>query len=170
MPLLPHANQPAHGVMRVPGRPGDRPPPPRPRLEFAQDQVGASAGWRSTTTNPYRPLRPRSPGPLLQPPRPDRQTAARTEHRPVRPVPTTLTLLEPHGVSAFRLHPSCQSTASSTCPRLLLHVRCAPPLAGRVPADCPAGEDKYSVILPTYNERKNLPVIVWLLAKMFEEK
>ncbi|EIM20312.1 hypothetical protein E3Q22_01706 [Wallemia mellicola] len=27
--------------------------------------------------------------------------------------------------------------------------------------------DKYSVILPTYNERKNLPVIVWLLAKTF---
>ena len=29
---------------------------------------------------------------------------------------------------------------------------------------------KYSVILPTYNERKNLPVIVWLLAKVFVEK
>lgn len=29
---------------------------------------------------------------------------------------------------------------------------------------------KYSVILPTYNERKNLPVIVWLLAKTFSEK
>ncbi|THH00327.1 hypothetical protein EW145_g7098 [Phellinidium pouzarii] len=28
---------------------------------------------------------------------------------------------------------------------------------------------KYSVILPTYNERKNLPVITWLLAKTFEE-
>ncbi|KAF6765880.1 glycosyltransferase family 2 protein [Ephemerocybe angulata] len=28
---------------------------------------------------------------------------------------------------------------------------------------------KYSVILPTYNERKNLPVIVWLLAKTFQE-
>jgi dolichol-phosphate mannosyltransferase len=28
---------------------------------------------------------------------------------------------------------------------------------------------KYSVILPTYNERKNLPVIVWLLAKTFAE-
>ncbi|OJA16784.1 hypothetical protein AZE42_03311 [Rhizopogon vesiculosus] len=28
---------------------------------------------------------------------------------------------------------------------------------------------KYSVILPTYNERKNLPIIVWLLAKVFEE-
>ena len=29
---------------------------------------------------------------------------------------------------------------------------------------------KYSVILPTYNERKNLPIIVWLLAKTFTEK
>ncbi|KAJ3560130.1 hypothetical protein NP233_g11035 [Leucocoprinus birnbaumii] len=28
---------------------------------------------------------------------------------------------------------------------------------------------KYSVILPTYNERKNLPIIVWLLAKTFNE-
>jgi dolichol-phosphate mannosyltransferase len=33
----------------------------------------------------------------------------------------------------------------------------------------PAG-NKYSVILPTYNERKNLPIIVWLLAKTFSEK
>lgn len=29
---------------------------------------------------------------------------------------------------------------------------------------------KYSVILPTYNERKNLPVIVWLLAQTFTEQ
>ena len=29
---------------------------------------------------------------------------------------------------------------------------------------------KYSVILPTYNERKNLPIIVWLLAKVFDEE
>ncbi|KAF8837935.1 glycosyltransferase family 2 protein [Paxillus ammoniavirescens] len=28
---------------------------------------------------------------------------------------------------------------------------------------------RYSVILPTYNERKNLPIIVWLLAKVFQE-
>ncbi|KZV92073.1 dolichol-phosphate mannosyltransferase [Exidia glandulosa HHB12029] len=28
---------------------------------------------------------------------------------------------------------------------------------------------KYSVILPTYNERKNLPVIVWLIANTFNE-
>ncbi|CAG8495684.1 15533_t:CDS:2 [Acaulospora colombiana] len=31
------------------------------------------------------------------------------------------------------------------------------------------GEDRYSVILPTYNERGNLPIIVWLLAKTFKE-
>ncbi|RXK34818.1 dolichol-phosphate mannosyltransferase [Tremella mesenterica] len=30
------------------------------------------------------------------------------------------------------------------------------------------GSDKYSVILPTYNERRNLPIIVWLLARTFE--
>lgn len=30
--------------------------------------------------------------------------------------------------------------------------------------------DKYSVILPTYNERKNLPIISWLLEKTFREK
>ncbi|CAN6613558.1 dolichol-phosphate mannosyltransferase [Trichomonascus vanleenenianus] len=29
--------------------------------------------------------------------------------------------------------------------------------------------NKYTVILPTYNERKNLPIIVWLLAKTFKE-
>ncbi|KAF8151917.1 glycosyltransferase family 2 protein [Mycena galopus ATCC 62051] len=29
---------------------------------------------------------------------------------------------------------------------------------------------KYSVILPTYNERKNLPIIVWLLANVFEKE
>ena len=28
---------------------------------------------------------------------------------------------------------------------------------------------KYSVLLPTYNERENLPIIVWLLVKYFTE-
>lgn len=28
---------------------------------------------------------------------------------------------------------------------------------------------KYSVILPTYNERTNLPLIIWLLVQMFTE-
>ena len=30
--------------------------------------------------------------------------------------------------------------------------------------------NKYSVILPTYNERKNLPIMTWLLNRMFTEK
>lgn len=30
--------------------------------------------------------------------------------------------------------------------------------------------DKYSVILPTYNERKNLPIVAWLLNRTFTEK
>ncbi|XP_053705768.1 dolichol-phosphate mannosyltransferase subunit 1 [Synchiropus splendidus] len=29
--------------------------------------------------------------------------------------------------------------------------------------------DKYSVLLPTYNERENLPLIIWLLVKYFGE-
>ncbi|ORX39852.1 nucleotide-diphospho-sugar transferase [Kockovaella imperatae] len=32
-----------------------------------------------------------------------------------------------------------------------------------------SSSDKYSVILPTYNERKNLPIITWLLAKTFTD-
>lgn len=31
-------------------------------------------------------------------------------------------------------------------------------------------KDTYSVILPTFNERQNLPVITWLLARTFQEK
>jgi dolichol-phosphate mannosyltransferase len=34
----------------------------------------------------------------------------------------------------------------------------------------PKSKDKYSVILPTYNERKNLPIIVWLLNDTFTKK
>ena len=30
-------------------------------------------------------------------------------------------------------------------------------------------DNKYSVLLPTYNERENLPIIVWLLVKYFTE-
>lgn len=32
------------------------------------------------------------------------------------------------------------------------------------------GGDKYSVLLPTYNERENLPIITWLLCKYFKER
>eukprot|EP01121_Diplochlamys_sp_Union-15-3_P005787 TRINITY_DN16122_c0_g1_i1.p1 TRINITY_DN16122_c0_g1~~TRINITY_DN16122_c0_g1_i1.p1 ORF type:complete len:136 (-),score=25.02 TRINITY_DN16122_c0_g1_i1:306-713(-) len=30
-------------------------------------------------------------------------------------------------------------------------------------------ENKYSVLLPTYNERENLPIIVWLIAEAFSK-
>lgn len=30
-------------------------------------------------------------------------------------------------------------------------------------------KNRYSVLLPTYNERRNLPIIVWLLNKTFTE-
>jgi len=43
-------------------------------------------------------------------------------------------------------------------------------LASNVQAGYPTmNAHKYSVILPTYNERKNLPIIIWLLAKTFQE-
>lgn len=39
-----------------------------------------------------------------------------------------------------------------------------------MPANAPlSSSSKYSVILPTYNERKNLPVILYLLCTTFEE-
>ena len=34
----------------------------------------------------------------------------------------------------------------------------------------PTKKNKYSVILPTFNERQNLPIITWLLNKTFTEK
>lgn len=33
-----------------------------------------------------------------------------------------------------------------------------------------ASGDRYSVILPTFNERKNLPIVAWLLNRTFTEK
>ena len=38
------------------------------------------------------------------------------------------------------------------------------------PTSRSASGDKYTVLLPTYNERKNLPIIIWLLARTFTEK
>lgn len=32
-----------------------------------------------------------------------------------------------------------------------------------------AQKDKYSILLPTYNERRNLPIITWLLNRTFTE-
>jgi len=33
-----------------------------------------------------------------------------------------------------------------------------------------ATRNKYTVLLPTYNERRNLPIIVWLLEQTFKAK
>lgn len=33
-----------------------------------------------------------------------------------------------------------------------------------------AAKDTYSVILPTFNERQNLPIITWLIQKTFSEQ
>jgi dolichol-phosphate mannosyltransferase len=30
-------------------------------------------------------------------------------------------------------------------------------------------QDKYSILLPTYNERRNLPIITWLLNRTFTD-
>ncbi|KAI9821355.1 MAG: dolichol-P-mannose synthesis [Thelocarpon impressellum] len=38
------------------------------------------------------------------------------------------------------------------------------------PAKKLAQKEKYSVIIPTYNERRNLPIITWLLARTFTDK
>ncbi|XP_066093101.1 dolichol-phosphate mannosyltransferase subunit 1 isoform X2 [Saccopteryx bilineata] len=44
-----------------------------------------------------------------------------------------------------------------------------PPRSRREPEGRAPRQDKYSVLLPTYNERENLPLIVWLLVKSFSE-
>lgn len=38
------------------------------------------------------------------------------------------------------------------------------------PTKTASSGDKYSVILPTFNERKNLPIVAWLLNRTFTEK
>lgn len=36
--------------------------------------------------------------------------------------------------------------------------------------DATATAAMYSILLPTYNERENLPIIVWLLVKYLQER
>lgn len=38
------------------------------------------------------------------------------------------------------------------------------------PAKSSSDKDTYSVILPTFNERQNLPIITWLLNRTFTEQ
>uniref|UniRef100_A0A9L0K5H2 Dolichol-phosphate mannosyltransferase subunit 1 n=1 Tax=Equus asinus TaxID=9793 RepID=A0A9L0K5H2_EQUAS len=45
----------------------------------------------------------------------------------------------------------------------------SPPRSRQEPGRRAPRQDKYSVLLPTYNERENLPLIVWLLVKSFSQ-
>jgi dolichol-phosphate mannosyltransferase len=38
------------------------------------------------------------------------------------------------------------------------------------PSKPSSGKDTYSVILPTFHERQNLPIITWLLNRTFTEQ
>ena len=38
------------------------------------------------------------------------------------------------------------------------------------PTKTASSGEKYSVILPTFNERKNLPIVAWLLNRTFTEQ
>ena len=60
-----------------------------------------------------------------------------------------------------------------TCPHAILEVQDSALDIPNKPSktiDFGSIMDKYTVLLPTYNERDNLPIIVWLLAKTIEEK
>lgn len=54
-------------------------------------------------------------------------------------------------------------------PNLLLLDRFFIP-STMAPTKTASSGDKYSVILPTFNERKNLPIVAWLLNRTFTEK
>ena len=47
---------------------------------------------------------------------------------------------------------------------------CTPAIDPVVAKMAPAKKDKYSVILPTYNERQNLPVLVQMLYDVFSKE
>ena len=77
-------------------------------------------------------------------------------------------------ISSFRVQKHVAAPASKQLHNIdhysTLTQRATAWTAFRAIANMAKGGDKYSVILPTYNERKNLPIITWLLAKMFIEK
>lgn len=70
---------------------------------------------------------------------------------------------------AFDTNATSTTEPSSTQPDhslqfLLSHAHSSPL------SDSAMARDKYSVLLPTYNERRNLPIITWLLEKTFSEQ
>lgn len=63
--------------------------------------------------------------------------------------------------------PLCRPSASGAARSAAMAAQGAGRSAARPRQQPP---DKYSVLLPTYNERENLPLIVWLLVKSFSER
>lgn len=86
--------------------------------------------------------------------------------------PHAKTALSPASRWASILETDCNSPSASPrvlythCLELLLIYSILFNLAIKMGAT----KNKYSVILPTYNERRNLPIMCWLLEKTFREK
>lgn len=70
---------------------------------------------------------------------------------------------------APRLRPSASGVPRSSAMASEEASR-SPPRSRREPGRRAPRQDKYSVLLPTYNERENLPLIVWLLVKSFSQR
>lgn len=62
-----------------------------------------------------------------------------------------------------------QRTFSAVKRQSLVTLRILQEKMGGKDADESRKADKYSILLPTYNEVENLPIIVWLIAKYLEE-
>jgi hypothetical protein len=64
----------------------------------------------------------------------------------------------------------CRASISSSRTTKLAIPPFHPTTHTMAPAKSSSGKDTYSVILPTFNERQNLPIITWLLNRTFTEK
>jgi hypothetical protein len=74
------------------------------------------------------------------------------------------------GAEASRA-PSLGPAAPPIAPMVATRRRApAAAAAGGDAAAAPGAPGRYSVILPTYNERENIPIIVWLLVEVFEQQ
>ncbi|KAF9204619.1 dolichol-P-mannose synthesis [Haplosporangium sp. Z 27] len=74
---------------------------------------------------------------------------------------SSASLAPAHRTDSDSISIDIQDCTTSTTPLLHPHHH--------FPQNIMAGQHKYSVLLPTYNERENLPVIIWLLTKTFQE-
>lgn len=67
--------------------------------------------------------------------------------------------------------PTNKSTSLTDSQRsFLLHISLSLLITFFTMAKKTGSKDTYSVILPTFNERQNLPIITWLIQKTFSEQ